>query len=353
MDRLMMKHTVRRALLLACAPLLLGGCPLFRDPAAPPFADRIEAVQSLTEYGVVPALRDRPEMRVINTGVREFLLLDAPVEDGRLLLVLNSDLSLADTSFDVGGIREAFPIGYDAGFVVGSQRFNADGEFLDVPVNIFAGDTFRSDDAAIGNELQILRLSVDPGNSTLDIGPSYTAGDDYSIPSTAEVNFPVRFVTVEDGDPPGPEPGFRLLGFSNLPQANENNSSVGLLIENDGDVWAGTLSFSNVSQLYSTPAGDTPTLTIGANEYEDLVSVPGFVRIRQLPRTENLTFTSSGVVRLGFEHHEIYSRESGERIARRSVPREEYISYAYSPTGRHLYMLDTIRWRVYRVSRWW
>ncbi len=354
MDRLMMKHTVRRALLLACAPLLLGGCPLFRDPAAPPFADRIEAVQSLTEYGVVPALRDRPEMRVINTGVREFLLVDAPVEDGRLLLVLNQDLSLADTSFDLEGLRGAFPIAYDEGFVVGKRRFESDGTSVAAP-DVFGTDGPLQDaEAAFGGTAGITRLGFPDtaGTSTMRFGPVYESANNFQNPGPDVFDWTVLLVPgPEEGDPPEPLFGFSLVTFTNMPTPDFTTSSVGLVLRNDRRIWAGSLTVSEVSQILGTIAG-TP-VQIEGTQYDYLLELPSFVELDSPSVSDRFVVTPEVVVSAGYDLHEVFSRESGERIARRSVPREEYISYAYSPTGRHLYMLDTIRWRVYRVSRWW
>ncbi|TVQ21334.1 MAG: hypothetical protein EA383_17180 [Spirochaetaceae bacterium] len=344
----------RRPLLIVFCALLLAGCPLFRDPASPPFSDRIEAVQSLSEYGIV-VREDWSEMRVVNNGVREFLILDAPVEDGRRLLVLNSNLSLADTSVDTGGIREAFPVGYGAGFVVGRQLFDENGVRVEGPDPVFNGNQLDSGEAAVGNTNEIVRVRVDEGSSVLTIGPRYTSGDDYSDPDPdPTVPFTIRLVDgPEEGDPPEPEFGFRLRAFSNPPASANSEVRLGLVLENSGSFWAGSLSFSDVSQLFSTPVGDEAALTIGSETYSSLLSVPTFSSMDSPDRSDEFTITPNEVISLGRDRHEIFSRSNGELIATRVVPRDEYFLYAYSPTGRHMYMLDRVRWRVYRVSAWW
>ncbi len=354
MDRLMMNRTAHTGLLLALGVLLFAGCPLFQDPASPPFLDRVEAVRSLSDDEVVLGA-DITEMRVVNTGRREFLLLNVPTADGRRLLVLNADLSRASIAVDPDGILTAFPIGYDAGFIVGEKRFDSAGEIDTAFLSVFTDDTLSAEKGAIGATSEIIRFGIEATTfADMRFGPVYEDTNGFQTAVTPEtiVDWTILLEAADaEGASPEPRGEFRLASFSAVPAENEAEGVARIVLSNQQEYWQGELSFSDISQILATAPGDP--VDIEGNEYEYLLELPAFTRLREVEDEPQFVVAPDVVLAMGSDSHRVFSRETGAVIAERVVPQDEFIRYAYSPSGEHLYMLDLARRRVYRVSAWW
>ena len=323
--------------LAAAAAVLLAGCALLVDSAEPPFGDRVAVTRSVEDVfeGFDSGWF---EMNVLDNGSRQFLVVFGIGPDGRERIVaFDSDLRRRLSRAELGEIRTAF-VHVNGDFVIGDTQFDRRDfslkeeaiDYSDPPPS--PPRTGMATDAGVLTKLRIPQ----PDTEQLETGPRYT--DTWDMVAVIAVNPLHPDPASADPLDPDPLPGFELRAAHHDPARNRS----GLVLWND------VLSRFFVIELSGEFVDE---LVFGTFMGEFITDLTPYISV-SAPHWASVFYTRRGVVVVD-DDHTVYRFPSGSRRGEYSRDWRGEFSYAYSPDGRWVYMLDRSRLRLYKAHTWW